>query len=282
MAQQPASPPSSSQSFSRINGQPASELAVLDRGFMYGDGVFRTLRVETGKPLWWDEQIARLHADAGHLNIPVPALTAWLADAQNLPVADGILRLTLSRGVGPRGYRLPETPVPTRVVQFFPGVLPARTEAAGINLRVCDLRLAEQPRLAGIKHLNRLEQVLARGEWNDPGIAEGLLGDVSGCLVSGVASNVFLIQGRRLLTPRLERCGVLGAMRARVIQRAPSLGYQVEEVDVHLDALARVEGLLLTNSVFGLRWAAHLQGPATRTWRKPADFAALQEVTWAA
>ena len=106
------------------------------------------------------------------------------------------------------------------LLRYPPGRSARRRE--GVRVRLGELRLGENPALAGLKHLNRLEQVLARLEWSDPGIAEALLFSSSGALVSGSMSNVFLVHGGRLATPRLDRCGVAGVMREVVLAGWPS------------------------------------------------------------
>jgi 4-amino-4-deoxychorismate lyase len=252
-----------------VNGVEAGAFDPLDRGLQYGDGVFRTLRVEKGRPRWWNEQLAKLAADATRLAIACPGAALWQADLANLAgrLSGGVLKLLLTRGGGVRGYRPPDPAVPTRILIHDPA--PPSSDAwphAGLRLRVCDLRLAAQPRLAGIKHLNRLENVLARAEWNDPDIHEGLLCDASDRVISGVMSNVFLWQGGRLRTPRLECCGVAGVTRARLMRQAAAAGYRVEECELGLDDVPSADEVMLCNSVIGLRRVARL---AERAWPEP-------------
>lgn len=253
-----------------VNGRADANVPALDRGLMYGDGVFRTLRVQAGAPLWWEEQLARLAQDATRLGIPHPAQTAWEADVCTLTrqgPADCVLKLVLTRGPAGRGYLPPQRPQPTRLAMTAP--LPPdleRVAQSGATVRVCALRLAEQPRLAGVKHLNRLENVLARGEWDDPGIHEGLLMDTAGRVVCGVSSNVFVLRGGELSTPRLDRCGVSGVTRARLMRGAARLKLAVREADITLDELLAADEVMLTNSLIKLWRVARL---GTRTWDAP-------------
>lgn len=257
-----------------VNGQAGARPSALDRGLAYGDGVFRTLRVEAGVPLWWHDHLRKLAADSRRLGLDCPPPETWEDDLARLALAGGgVLRLTLTRGEGPRGYGPPPDPETTRVVTFWPGEPPP--PAAGITVRVCGLRLGHQPALAGVKHLNRLENVLARAEWRDPAIQEGILLDQDGHLVSGVTSNLFLWQGGCLRTPRLERCGVAGVARARLMGAAARAGYRVEEGDLALADLEAAEELMFTNSLILLWRAARLE---SRTWGAPVVSPELAEL----
>lgn len=245
-----------------VNGVEGAALDPLDRGLQYGDGVFRTLRVENGQALWLDEQLAKLAADAARLGLEAPAATIWRADLARLAsrLSGGVLKLLLTRGVGARGYRPAPATIPTRILTYDPSPPPSDNwPVAGLNLRVCDLRLAEQPRLAGVKHLNRLENVLARCEWDDPEIHEGLLRDAAGRVVSGVMSNLFLWRAGSLRTPRIDRCGVAGVTRARLMRLARAAGFSVEEADIGLEEVRAADEVMLCNSVLGLRRVARLE-----------------------
>lgn len=244
-----------------VNGREGAMLDPLDRAAQYGDGVFRTLRLAHGQPRWLDEQLAKLAADAVRLGIAAPAEAVWRADLAQLAgrLSTGVLKLLLTRGTGARGYRPADAALPTRIMMHDP--TPPMSDhwpEAGLHVRVCELRLSEQPRLAGVKHLNRLENVLARAEWDDPDIHEGLLRDATGHVVSGVMSNLFLWREGRLRTPRLDRSGVAGVTRARLMRRAAETGIAVEEADFGLDEVLAAEAVMLCNSVIGLRPVARL------------------------
>ncbi|MGM0638724.1 MAG: aminodeoxychorismate lyase, partial [Pseudomonadota bacterium] len=184
-----------------------------DRGAAYGDGLFETILLRDGRPLLWDEHLSRLVRGCHALAMPMPAeheLAAPLAEAGN---GLQVLKLTLTRGSGGRGYRPPVSPVP-RLRWQFAAFAPAEAHwQQGVRVRHCRLRLGLQPALAGLKHLNRLESVLARAEWNDEDIAEGLLCDSDGRLVEATAMNLVWQRAGRLETPRLDRCGVAGTLR---------------------------------------------------------------------
>jgi 4-amino-4-deoxychorismate lyase len=167
----------------------------------------------------------------------------------------------LTAGVGGRGYRRPEQTPATRVLAIYPKpVYPPEIWQQGVAARVCRLRLGLNPSLAGIKHLNRLEQVLARAEWGDDGIQEGLLLDYEGFLVEGVMSNVFLVSAGRLRTPLLDRCGVAGVMRGLVIAGARESGLAVEETRIRIEEALVADEIFLTNSIIGLWPVSALEG----------------------
>ena len=252
-----------------VNGREGAALDPFDRGLQYGDGVFRTVRVANGMPRWWDEQLAKLADDAARLRIACPEASLWQADLAHLAgrLSGGVLKLLLTRGSGTRGYRPPEDAVPTRILIHDPAPpVSDAWPAAGLTVRICDLHLGAQAHLAGIKHLNRLDNVLARAEWNTPDIHEGLLLDVTGHVISGVMSNLFLWLDGHLLTPRLDRCGVAGVARARLIRQARAAGLDVEEAEIGLNDVLAADEVMLSNSLIGLRRVAHL---AERTWPEP-------------
>lgn len=260
-----------------VNGQPSDGLLAVDRGLTYGDGVFRTVRVHAGKPMWWHAHLAKLAVDAQRLAIPAPPREVWEREASTLLAmapTDCVLKLILTRGPGVRGYRPGGQPMPTRLLTL--SAWPAHIEtvaARGAHVHLCHLRLSEQPRLAGIKHLNRLENVLAAMEWVDPTIDEGLMLDGAGRVVCGVSSNVFIYRNNTLFTPRLDRCGVAGVARARLIGIAANLKLVVHETDIYLDQLLQADEVMLTNSLIKLWRVARL---GERTWESPHVSGALR------
>lgn len=249
-----------------VNGHVATEVGALDRGLAYGDGVFRTVRIDAGAPRWWEQHLDKLRQDCALLGLASPSNDAWEQDLAQLELPQsGVMRLTVTRGEGPRGYRPTTASTPTRIVAVWPAEHDAGDES-GIKVRVCRLRLGHQPALAGVKHLNRLENVLARAEWQDPAIREGILLDQAGHVVSGVMSNVFLWQDGVLRTPRLDQCGVAGLARERLMNLAAKAGYGVEEAEITLGDLYAAEELMFTNSLIVLWRAASMEN---RLWGHP-------------
>jgi 4-amino-4-deoxychorismate lyase len=256
-----------------VNGRADHHVAALDRGLSYGDGVFRTLAIADGRPRWWDAQLEKLSRDCSRLGMACPEAEVWLGDLSSLALPrQGLLRLTVTRGEGPRGYAPPEPASLTRIVSAWQSP-PPDVPQAGITARVCQLRLGHQPLLAGLKHLNRLENVLARAEWRDPSVHEGILLDEEGRVISGVMSNLFIWRGGVLATPRLDRCGVAGMARQRLMERAIQAGYTVEEADLSLDDVLAADEVMLTNSLILLWRVARLDN---RVWPGPVVSPALR------
>ncbi|MFZ5697884.1 MAG: aminodeoxychorismate lyase [Pseudomonadota bacterium] len=270
-----------------IDGQPAASLPVDDRGLAYGDGLFETISVRNGRIALLDFHLQRLlrGVEALHLlPIDIDALSLelrrFVSTQADIGCIDFSLKLLLTRGSAGRGYfPLPEA-VPRRLLlAYTPAVWPAANGETGIALFECVTRLGVNPALAGIKHLNRLEQVLARAEWDDTAFAEGLLRDVDGRVIEGTMSNLFLVHDGQLVTPRLQRCGIAGVMRSFLVARALTLGIGVLERDVAREELDSADELFVCNSSFGIwpiralgvrRWTP---GPLTR--RLQAEVALL-------
>lgn len=238
-----------------VNGASGNTISIRDRGFLYGDGVFRTLLAASGQPQSWPLHYGKLQQDCASLGIACPDFACLSAELAALLTdhPDAVFKLIVTRGQSARGYAPPLHAISTHIWDVSPmPVYPASWAALGVTLHLCELRLGHQPKLAGIKHLNRLENVLAAAELAGDGAAEGLLLDADGLVIEGTRSNVFLISGGRLITPDLSRCGVAGVQRDRVIAYARQTGMPVEVRDVELDELRAADEMFLTNSVFGI------------------------------
>lgn len=244
-------------------------LDPADRGLAYGDGLFETALVHDGLVVWWPAHLARLSEGAARLRIPLPDvawLTSQLAGFVARAPARAVLKLVLTRGVGGRGYAPPATVEPTLALSLH--AAPARA-AEPLALRWCDTRLSLQPALAGIKHLNRLEQVLARAEWSDPAIHEGLMLDADGQLGCATAANVFALHEGRWLTPPVQRRGVAGVARAWVLANEPAAA----EAELSRAQVESAEALFLCNAVRGILPVGRL---GDRSWAPHPALAALQ------
>ena len=253
-----------------------------DRGLAYGDGVFETLRMHAGRPIWWDAHWTRLSRGARRLGIPLPNETmvrrqvdALVAGQHNRDASKiGVLKLMLTRGAGSRGYGPPDHPQPTLILSLHAAPMP--TPLQGIRLSWCDTRLAIQPALAGIKHCNRLEQVLACAEFRDamadgrPATAEpasdhriheGLMRDTEGFAVCATAANLFVLREGRWFTPPVDRCGVEGICRSWILAHAGAVESRLTVAEVE-----SADAVFLCNSVRGIlpvaalgdqRWLPH-------------------------
>lgn len=267
---------------SLIDGVPETRLALADRGLQYGDGVFETLAVRAGRPEFWEPHLIRLATGCERLGLPLPAAGLLRREADRLCAARNraVLKIVLTRGCGGRGYRPPQPCRPTRALSLHPWPADA-VPLAPVTVRWCAHPLSENPRLAGLKHLNRLDQVMARAEWDDPDLQEGLMCLADGTPIEATAANLFLVRDGRLHTPRLDRAGIAGIVRGVLIGRARQLGLEVIEARVDRDELLAADELFLCNSVYGLRpvralgerrWPA--PGPLTR--RLGEDFESLR------
>jgi len=248
---------------SLIDGIPAVVVPAADRGLQYGDGLFETIAVVDGRPCLWDRHLARLRAGCVRLAIPLPDPDLLQAEVLALAKGQGraVLKLIVTRGEGGRGYRPPHPARPRRILRLHPWPdHPPAWRSAGVRVRYCRTRLGHQPLLAGLKHLNRLEQVLARAEWDDPDIGEGLMLDLDGTVVEGTQTNLFALTAGRLVTPLLDRCGVNGVVRQVVIETAWMQGLAVEEARLTPVELARADALFLTSSLAGLWPVRELDG----------------------
>lgn len=256
-----------------VDGRPASAIGLANRGLAYGDGLFETLRVRAGRPKLLERHLERLAHGCARLGLSFdePTLRAEL-HAYGSQLGDGVLKLIITRGDSARGYAGdPDAPA-RRILQGSPlPEYPVQRQAEGIALYPCNTRLAEQPLLAGLKHLNRLEQVLARAEWQGTDYAEGLMRDTSGRLIEGVFSNLFMVCEGRLVTPGLTRCGVAGTLRAELIAQAMASDRPVVVEDIPLERLASASEVFMCNSVYGIwpvRRYAQLAWPAGPRTRK--------------
>jgi len=238
-----------------VNGQSQDHITVADRGLHYGDGLFETIAVTGGQPRLWERHWRRLSTGCRRLGIAPPDPEILWEEAHRVctGVDQGVLKLILTRGAGGRGYRPPQTGQATRIMAMYPW--PAYPEVnwqQGVAVRVCTSRLGRNPALAGMKHLNRLEQVLARSEWEDPHIAEGLMLDDDGHVIAGTMSNLFIVTAQGLLTPVLAACGVAGVMRSVILDLAAESDIAWQEAPLRLEDLHRADEVFLSNALIGI------------------------------
>lgn len=244
-----------------INGEANKPLTAGNRGLHYGDGLFETVAMVQGRPQLWTRHLERLQEGCRRLAIPMPDPEALQAEVEQ--VASGVdrcvVKIIVTRTGNARGYRPEPGLSPERIVLQRPWPdYPREFHHTGVAVRWCQTRLARQPLLAGIKHLNRLEQVLARAEWQDE-YAEGLMRDTDGRVIEGTMSNLFLVMEGTLLTPDLAQSGVAGVMRAEVLEQARRLGIPNAQRPVSVDMVEQADELFLTNSLIGIWPIARLE-----------------------
>ncbi|MGB9093189.1 MAG: aminodeoxychorismate lyase [Gallionella sp.] len=254
-----------------VNGKPGVMLSIRDRGLLYGDGVFRTLHAIRGKAQHWTLHYLKLRHDCSALGIACPDAGLLSAELDSLlaQYPDGVVKLVVTRGQGSRGY----APRFDAEITHFWDISPLPDHPSdlathGIRAILCRLRLGRQPRLAGIKHLNRLENVLAAAECSDarvldPEIAEGLMQDTDGNVIEGTRSNLFVVSGGKLITPELSHSGVAGVQRDRVIEWSKQNDLPLEIRNIGLDEVLQADELFVVNSIIGL-WP--IQNLEQRRW----------------
>jgi 4-amino-4-deoxychorismate lyase len=243
-----------------INGSFNQAISPFDRGFAYGDGVFRTIKMVGGLPELWPQHYQKLVADCAAINIVCPSAELLMSDIAQLFSEDAsaenksaVAKIIITRGEGNRGYTPPAITAPMRVVTK--SVMPEYPEerfSIGVNLTVCETRLAAQTKLAGIKTLNRLENVLARMEWSTPDITEGILLDTLGNVIECTAANIFARFGDTLLTPDLTQCGVAGITRQRIVELAHTLSLKTSIETFNLEKLLAADEVVICSSLFGV------------------------------
>lgn len=243
-----------------VNGAPVAALAIGDRGLAYGDGVFETIRCESGRPRWLARHLARLALGCARLGIAAPSPAKLGPEIVRLATGHrrGLVKVIVTRGVARgRGYRPVGDEVPTRIVtrHAWPGESPPGFVAA-----LATATLGENPALAGLKHLNRLEQVLAQLEAAARGLDEVLMRSSSGDVVCGSMSNVFVRDAKGLVTPPIDRCGVAGIMRSLVLEAAAEFGMPLREERLGVPELARARAVFLTNVRLGIQPVVRLDG----------------------
>jgi len=232
-----------------VDGSEQLSLPADDRGLAYGDGVFETVLCVEGRAVWWDRHLARLERGAAVLGIAVPDETAWQHDRERLlrtAPPRCVLKLILTRGSGGRGYAPPQSTRPRRIVSRHVAP-PNGAVCDGLRLRWCATRWSLQPRLAGLKHLNCLDRVLARAELHEADFDEGLMCDVAGQPISAISGNLLVLRQGRWLTPPLDACGVAGICRERLLEHG-----LIEIAPLRRDEVETAGGLVVCNSVRGI------------------------------
>jgi 4-amino-4-deoxychorismate lyase len=238
-----------------VNGKPGNLISVRDRGLLYGDGVFRTMRATQGRVRDWLLHYNKLIHDCKVLGIVCPDVGLLSNELNSLLAqqSQGVVKLIVTRGEGKRGYAPAACVETTHLWDISPlPDYPAEWAAHGIKAHLCDLRLSHQPRLAGIKHLNRLENVLAAAESVAAKVAEGLIMDAVGNIIGGTRSNIFLALHGKLLTPDLSQCGVAGVQRDRVIAWAAQHNMPLQVCDVRFEDVMNADELFAVNSIIGV------------------------------
>lgn len=264
-------------SITLVNGRPSVMVDALDRGLAYGDGLFETIALVQGQVQLWQAHKQRLIAGLISLGIVLDkAYAEVLLDtiAVELKAAyvlfdrpEGVIKITVTRGSGGRGYAAPASPILTRIISIMPW--PKGREllsSKGVSVGLCQHRWSHNTALAGIKHLNRLDQVLARSEWFDESTHEGIMLNQDGGVVSGAMSNIFIEVDGMLITPKLDQCGIKGTMAQHISAMAQNFGINVLQQPVSLHELMKADAVLMTNSINGIWPVVALSADVCTQW----------------
>ncbi len=240
-----------------INGESKDHIEISDRGFQYGDGLFETIEVRDGQAVFFERHLERLKSGCQRLYIPFPDIQLLSLEAKQLclqwPSSRAVLKIIVTRGTGGRGYRQPDAIQPTRVLSLHPYPdYPETYAEQGIVARFCKMRLGLNPALAGIKHLNRLEQVMARAEWSNQTVQEGLMLDVNDYVIEGTMTNLFYIKNSNLYTATLTQTGIAGIMRGIIMMLSADHGFSVIEHTFSKNELLSADEVFVCNSIIGI------------------------------
>jgi branched-chain amino acid aminotransferase len=252
-----------------LNGQFVPEeratVSVFDRSFLYGDGLFETMCVTNGKPFRWWDHMERLRKGGDFLGIKIPfackSLEKFAAEliAKN-QMAEALLRLTVSRGVGRRGYSPKGADKPVVVMTLHPVPGAPRTASASWKLHTASFRLPAGEKLAHFKTANKLAQIMARAEADAAGADEALLCNTDGFVVEGASSNLFWVEGDTICTPPLASGILAGVTRAVTLELCAKLDLPQAERQITPENLRRAQGVFVTLSSLGVVAAATLDG----------------------
>ncbi len=236
----------------RWNGAPVAQIPALGRGLHYGDGVFRTVLLHEGRMIAMEAQLDKLVADAAAIGIRPPSIDLLREELGTVTsFGAAAIKLLLIRAGEQRGYK-PASDVADRLLIVYPPPPAASANTIeGIHAIRSPVTMAAQPLLAGIKHLNRLEQVLASRDWPD-GVVEAILGDDRGAPVCATRANLFWVRHGVLHTPALDRCGVAGVTRSRVLALADAAGIECRIGSQPWSALLAADEVFVCGSLIGI------------------------------
>ena len=235
-----------------INGVAQNTISITDRSVQFGDGCFTTTRVVDGKISWINSHLQRLQQDAERLRLPA---INWniLQDEMSQRVQQikqGVLKVIITRGSGGRGYSSAACEHPTRILVLSEYPLHYHTwRTRGISLALSPIPLARNPWLTGIKHLNRLEQILVRMHLEQTDADEALVLDTAGMLVECCAANLFWRKKMDVFTPDLSQSGVDGIMRRRITEYLATLSYRLHYVTEPISTLANADEIIVCNAL---------------------------------
>jgi 4-amino-4-deoxychorismate lyase len=234
-----------------IDGKKQSKASIFNRNTQFGDGLFETCLVENKKLFFWSNHLERMRLGCDRLNISMIDETLWLSDIRKafslIKIDNCIVKLVLSRGESLRGYSYKDNIRPIRMI--IVSELKRINQNMAFSLEFCKNGYNSNPKLAGIKHCNRLEQVIARaGIKND----DGIMLDENENVISVTQGNIFCVQGNKLITPNLDKCGIEGTRRAVILNIVADLGFDISIKDISVKELLRSDEVFISNSIQGV------------------------------
>ena len=256
-----------------INGSLSESINPFDRGLSFGDGVFRTFLVKNGCPINWDIHYEKLKEDATILKIKVPSKKDLLHDIKKLFTEDKtyIGKVIITRGISDQGYQFDRNIKSTRIVlKINYKKINDVFYLNGVRLKVCETRATHHSFFGGAKHLNRIDNVLAKAELG-PSVFDGIMLDRSGYINECVSSNIFARYGKVIVSPKQNNAGVSGVCKQIIIKNIETIGFRLKNEDIKLEKLKKADEVIITNSVFG---ALHVNQIEEKKWHNGL-FAAL-------
>ena len=260
--------------FSLINGIFKKNISVLDRGLAYGDGIFETMNWRVSKlnkvqiygVEYWERHLERLKIGCDKIKIPMPSgdkLNRYknkiLKKSLDSEINKGVLKIIITRGVGGRGYKYESNLKPTIIFLSFPAkTIDQKLYSSGVKVKLCKTDILENKILSGMKHLNRLDSVIARSEWGD-NYFEGLFIDKSGNLLEGTMTNIFFIKNKVLYFPKLKSCGIEGIMSQVIKEKTNFFFKDFMERDLKFSEINNFDAMFLTNSIIRVLPVKHLE-----------------------
>ena len=245
----------------QINGKLTNKISVEDRAVQYGDGVFETIAAKDRSLAFWKEHYQRLNKGCKILKIKCPSepflkkeINKFIKKTIHIRYGSRqVLKIIISRGIGGRGYNPPRNSKPTRILGIYNWPSwPGTNSIKGIRMDVCRTRISAQPFLSQIKHLNRLEQIIARSEWQNKSISESIMLDLNGNVIEGTMSNIFGVKKNIFYTPNIKFAGVEGIMRGVILKllKRNKEKYVIKEIT--LKELLKFDEVFVCNSIFGI------------------------------
>ena len=241
-----------------IDGKEQSQISISNRNFQYGDGLFETCVIKDNQILFWDRHLTRLDIGCEKLKIKKIKESIWLNDIKKAlslaPQKNCVIKLILSRGNSQRGYSYPEDILPVRVV--IVSDLKNTHSRESYSLEYAQSGYHSNPNLAGIKHCNRIEQILARSSLKAD---EAIMLDESQNIISVTQGNIYFIFGKSLVTPKLDRCGVIGSRRSLILDLAESLKLNSEQANISINEAKKADEVFISNSIIGIQSVSSIE-----------------------